>query len=304
MAQISERFVFQKGFVFDRNRIYFMTNHQESTEKEIPNTQLFILSNNADWFSHNVLWEGVGVTAFSHPVRTCIMLGRDGNVLVGTPSGFSEEVIDCGGYSPLSRGPLRNIKNINGSIFAVGMGRQIYQRRSTNDWIRFDKGIPESVDLFQVTGLNSIGGVDADDLYAVGWEGEIWHYEDNIWKKVDSPTNVALFDVLAVSQTEIYMCGQYGTIFKGFGNRWQVIEYEGPRLNFRSMAWFKNRLYLADGHSLRVLSDGKLELVDFGIGQAVPSSYLHENDGLLLSLAGKELFITGDTVHWKSLLVE
>jgi hypothetical protein len=196
---------------------------------------------------------------------------------------------------------MRKMRTVAGSVFGVGMARQVYRRIADGAWTQYESGLPSITPLAQAGGFNSIDGSAIDDLYAVGWSGEIWHHDGELWRQESNATNLPLFDVLAVSPSAVYACGQAGTILRGHTGQWTPVEFEGPRVTFRSMAWFHGRLYLADGHALYVLNDGKLLQVDFGVGAIVPSRHLHSNDGILLSVAGKEVFTTHNGTTWTAL---
>lgn len=301
MDPITKEFVFQTGHVFTATRLCFITNHPNSTAKEVPNAQLYILRDGKNWGSTLMKWAAVELTCTVRPSPTIFVLGREGEILIGDAGGFREERIDDSGVSPLRRGPMRNIRNVSETVFAVGMAMQVYRRLGDNTWRRHEFGLPTEQPALKVVGFNSVDGPAVDDLYAVGWGGEIWHHNGEAWQQQESPTNLALFDVLAVSPSLIYACGQEGTIVKGYSGQWGIVDFLGVKADFRSMAWFNNKLFLADGHALYVLDNGVLSAVDFGVGAIVPSSHVHANEGILLSVAGKEVFITADGATWTPL---
>jgi len=299
MEAVTKHFVFRKGFICDKNRFYFITAYEEALAEGIPGSQVYILIDRQDWYSHAVTWDAVGVTAISHPERTGIVVGRDGDALIGTASGFAEETVDDNGAGPANRGPLRSVRSVGEHVFTVGMDYQVYRRTGRNKWERYENGLPGPPPMPKVVGFNAIDGSDPNDLHAVGWGGEIWYYDGTRWNEASSPTNVALMDVIAVSKKQLYVCGQEGVILKGYRDKWDVVDYEGAEeLEFRSLAWFRKKLYLADGHALYVLEDDGLSEVDFGVEAIVPSSHLHVNAGRILSVAGKEVFISTNGTDW------
>jgi hypothetical protein len=114
-----------------------------------------------------------------------------------------------------------------------------------------------------------------------------------------------LTDSVVQDDGTITVCGHVGIMINGYMNEWRVVEYAGPnRLDFCAIRVLGNRTYVADGHSLRTLRGGALEVVDFGVGDIVPSSSLESANGVLLSVAGKEVFVTRDGQRWTSLLPE
>jgi hypothetical protein len=301
MERVSNEFVFQRGHVFTTSRVCFVTNHERSTAQHVANAQLYILRDGKDWGFTSLQWAAVAVSSTLQPCPTILVLGRDGEVLIGDARGYREERIGNAGASPPSRGPMRNMRTVAGSAFAVGMGRQVYRRVAEGTWAQHESGLPRETSIAEVAGFNSIDGAAIDDLYAVGWGGEIWHHDGTLWRQEDSTTDLPLFDVVAASPSHVYACGQAGTILRGHAGRWTSVEFAGPKVSFRSMAWFQKKLFLADGHALYVLDNGKLSVVDLDVGATVPSSCVHANDGILLSDAGKEVFTTSNGVTWTPL---
>jgi hypothetical protein len=183
---------------------------------------------------------------------------------------------------------------------------QLFILRDRKDWgqsvVKWRAvGLPGPTGELVVTGFNAIAGAAIDDLYAVGWGGEIWHHHGTAWKREESPTALALFDVVAVSPSEIYACGKGGTVLrKRSGGAWEPLPLD-TKAELRSMAWFADTLFLADGYALYRLAGDKLEVVDFGVDAVVPSAHLHADFGTLLSVAGKEVFRSFDGWSWTRL---
>ena len=298
---VSKEFVFQCGHVFNKNRIGFVTNHAATTAQGAPNSQLYILRDGKDWGFTVMKWDAVAISATLKPIPAILVLGRDGEVLIGDAQGYREERINESGISPSGLGPLRSMRTIADSIFAVGMARQVYRRLGDKTWSRCEAGLPAEISLHEVSGFNSVDGFSVDDLYAVGWRGEIWHFDGKLWRQEMNSVHQTLFDVRVVSPSIVYACGENGALLKGNKGKWTALDFRGPRPAFRSMAWFHEKLFLADGHALYVLDKGALSEVDFGVGATVPSAHVHSNDGVLLSVAGKEVFLTSDGITWTAL---
>ena len=299
MTKITEKFSFLRGYVLASDRIFFSAEHDEAVAKDVASGVLYTWRRN-EWVYHLVEWSAVGVCAIERPSRTVFMLGREGAVLTWGAAGFDEEQIREDNHSPQMRGPLRDIRVIEQEVFAVGMGRQVYRWLGPGNWVRFELGLPETRARGSIVGLNGISGVSVDNLYAVGWGGEIWRTDGERWRAVSSPTNVGLFDVQVISDKLAYACGQAGTLLRGIGDQWEAIEYKSNQEigEFRSMAWFKDRLYLTDGDLLYSLVDDVVTRVDMGFGEDVPTGYIHASQDLLLSVAPKDLFMTSNGAKW------
>jgi len=298
MDRITKNFVLQRGRIGNKNFLAFATYNYETAMKEVPNGVLFFLKDKTDWNFYDVAWSMISLDICMEPSVMCFVLGRDGEVLVGSKSGFDEERIDDQGANPSNRGPLQNIRLINGTAIAIGMGRQVYQRVGSNYWLRLEKGIPDPPPGPEIVGFNAIAGRSLNDIYVVGWKGEIWHYDGRIWSLIDSPTNVTLHDVLISPDSTIYTCGHDGLLLKGHGKDWDIIDYNGPAPNWRTMAWFRENLYLADGQNIYLLEENTIVPVKVDDDGPMPVISLHSTDELLLAVAADSAYTTDDGEKW------
>ena len=297
---IVDNFHFTSGHIYNQDRLCFLTEHDEGAAKGLPNCQVTVFAG-GEWTQNTYRWAGIGVTTTDVPSRSLVAVGRNGEVVYASSAGFLDELVDDHGENPDERGPLRGIRTIDGIIYTVGMGRQVYRRPKPGTWVRWETGLPDVVPDDTIVGFNAIAGRSGHDLAVVGWAGEIWTNAGSGWVAENSPTNLALFDIIVATPSEYYACGQMGVIVKGRHGQWERVAFEGPELEFRSLAWFNGHLYLADGAALWILKDGTLKAVDFGQGSLVPCHCVHERDGMLLSVAGKEVFTTTDGTTWTSL---
>lgn len=300
---ISKNFVIRNGFIRRPGWVGLVTFNREAEEEDVPNGQLFFRVGDEEWLSRTFEWTAIGGATFEKPVSTVAIVGRDGRVLIGTSNGFNEETIEDRGVGPAKRGPLRQVRTIEDVLFTVGMGRQIYRRTELNRWVRMEAGLPDSRPKGKVVGFNAICGSSLSNIYAVGWGGEIWRYNGVEWSSIESPTNLAFFDLVYDGTHRFYACGQAGVLLAGSEGRWQTVEYDGPRLEFRSLAWYRGKLYLADGTSLHSMEGNSLRRVNLEADADVPSNHLHAKDDLLLSTSGLEAFVTGDGESWSRLPV-
>jgi hypothetical protein len=90
-------------------------------------------------------------------------------------------------------------------------------------WEQFD--IPASIFYGYI---NKIWGTSSNNVYIVGTNGAIAHFDGVGWSAMQSGTTLALTDILGVSSTEIYVCGinqnySLGIILKGNGESWQTL---------------------------------------------------------------------------------
>lgn len=186
-------------------------------------------------------------------------VGPDGHCVVLDVRG--SQAINVGGQedATLMHGFLREIRCVKGVFFCCGMGRQVYRREVGGRWGSMHSGILADPADPRPLGLNSIHGSGPDDLFAVGFGGEIWHWNGMVWRILDSPTNLTLHQVLYVGPDHVYACGKNGILLRYQRQGWQVLPQDEHDTDFRSLAWFDDRLYVTTGQELLVLDgDGRL----------------------------------------------
>ncbi len=315
LSFLQKHLIFICGQIENQERLVFIAHLHEALEKKAYISQIMILEKGEKWSDGGrYKFQGVSIFPLGDKEQTIIALGRDGEVVTINLSGSQKSRIEVPGKVI---GPLKGLRRIGDSLFAYGMRRQIFRLIGQNQWVLCDKGFPylnksEDPDdrlarIRRITdgmgSIEAIAGHNAEDFYAVGIKGEIWHYDGNSWLAEDSPTNHNLYDITLSPDGDYYICGQKGIVLKGRNKRWEPIEFIGSgEPDFYSVGWFNERLYVADGESLQVLKDDTLELVDLGEPEVVPSHQIHVNDSMLLSVAGKEVYLTADGKNWNFLL--
>lgn len=301
MDKITDNFVLQRSRIVSRDLIFFTAYNHELALEEVPHGVLFFLKNQTDWNFSEVAWSMVSIDACMEPSLQCFVLGRDGEVFIGSKAGFAEERIDNNGTNPTLRGPLQNIRIIEDTAFAIGMGRQVYRRLAPEQWTRFEVGIPDAPPSPAIVGFNAIAGQSLKELYAVGWAGEIWRHDGQLWSPLDSPTNLLLHDVLMLPDQSLYACGQEGTLLRGKGHQWERVSYNGPDSDWRTIAWFDDRLFLADGANLYTLKGNTVLPVQLDQAGPAPVISLHATGELLLASTADSAFMTNDGDRWTTL---
>ncbi|MFC1639220.1 WD40/YVTN/BNR-like repeat-containing protein [Gemmatimonadota bacterium] len=69
-------------------------------------------------------------------------------------------------------------------------------------------------------GLVSVWGTSATNVYAVGWNGTILHYDGSSWAMMTSGTTEDLWGVTGTSPIDVYAVGNNGTILYYNGTDW------------------------------------------------------------------------------------
>lgn len=234
---------------------------------------------------------------------TYFIAGPEGCVGVLSQSGYKEEAIgDYVTEGPDIHGVIRGLRNIENNIFSVGMGRQVYARTESNEWIHMDQGVIDSATSHEVSGFNAIDGLSRDFLYAVGFNGEIWNFCKNKWTRIESPTNLALYAVKVLTDNTVYAVGQKGSIVRGNGSQWEIIDQAMTDDDFWDVECFKENLYIVTKSSLfHLTEDNSLEQVDIDIGERnISCKVLKTNKSSLWSFGETDIMVTEDCEKWRA----
>jgi hypothetical protein len=233
-------------------------------------------------------WNAISCCIASGPRECCVSLGDDGHInLIGSGIDVAEQIIE-----PQDRsGDLREVRAIEGIPYVVGSNRQCFRRTKPGVWERFDEGLPPGGS--DLPGLESIHGFSANELYAVGWNGEIWERSERTkgkWRTAGQPTNLAFFRVLCAGDGNVYIAGQGGILFKGRQSTWACIEHETTTEDITDIEWYADKLWLSTSRFLYTLEpNGKLKLVGWDDDIPDTCNHLSTADGVLWSIGSKDV---------------
>jgi hypothetical protein len=292
-------YTFKAGFVQTQDIVRVIAQIDELTHAGSTRSQLMKWSRSANsWGYFIVEWSAIRLAMRLEPPSELYALGANGEVLVASPSGSTEERVDASHDGPRSRGPMRDLRWIGNHVYASGMARQVYRRERPNLWTRADAGAVLPLGSLQVAGFNSIDGLSEDDLHAVGFAGEFWRRKQGRWIQLVSPTNVVLHRVRVVKPDLAFACGQLGALFRWTGTAWQQIDHGATTDDLWGMEWYQESLYVASTSAVyRLVDNDTLDEVDMKLGDGRTSAHLNANDGVLWSFGPKNLSWT-DGSSW------
>jgi outer membrane protein assembly factor BamB len=151
---------------------------------------------------------------------------------------------------------FRFAKSIDGHMYAGGLDRYIYKLTGK----RWDLVSTQEMIGYEVAGsAENLTGFGADELYMMGWDGEIWTNQGSTWHRVESPTNLLLHDA-DVLDDRVYVGGQIGVILEGRGNDWTIIENELLEQDIWSVRAFDGAVYFSTMSGILCLRDGNLSV--------------------------------------------
>jgi hypothetical protein len=194
------------------------------------------------------------------------------------------------------------LRGIGGTLYACGAGRQVL-RRGAGGWQPIDDDIfidpsrdREQAKLATRQLLMSIDGRSAQDLYAVGTGGSIFHFDGAHWRPQESPTNVGLMRVRCYQDVN-YICGYRGVLLRGGREGWRTLHYDQKAAPLLDMAMFGGHLYTCSEFALYRLEGEALSQVDPGLSGELTYGSLTTTDGQLIS-AGGETVLSFNGTDW------
>ncbi len=118
---------------------------------------------------------------------------------------------------------LRHVQSIANSTYCVdNMGGIFQLDEPNNKWLRIFPGDLKSADGGQPM-FNAITGFASDDLYAVGFGGQIWHFDGQSWSQKSSPTTYILTNA-TVMKDLVVICGVGGVLVQGRDDSFEALK--------------------------------------------------------------------------------
>ena len=244
-----------------------------------------------DWSQYMIPAGAVAHCVIPEDARTVLTLSPSGIVHVAKPAGFGWETLDNSDEGPNSLRQMRDIRPIDGHVYAVGMGRMVYRRSPGGAWARFDEGLRGNRSTIEIAGFLAIDGCSESHIYAVGFKGEMWYFNGKRWSQVDSPTNMKLERVRVVSPDLAVACGAAGIILLGSRDKWQIVPQDITNKTLWGLEYFDGTFYLADNNSLYGFDGSRLVRLDSDPLRDVSTGRLHAADGVLWSVGEKDIVV-------------
>ncbi len=289
---------FLSGFVQSRDVVRVIAQIPEISEVGNPYSWVVKWSQMPPtWYRFELRWLATRIWMMDEGGPTLFITGPDGRVMVVSARGPAEELICGGSRGDTCQGVIRDLRAVGLHLYACGMGRQVYRRDGPGGWIAHHGAMALTPGTLAVAGLNAIDGLSEENMYAVGFLGEIWHYDGSVWRQLESPTNVILHRVRHVKEGVAYACGQAGVVLRGSGTTWEVLAHNSTEEDLWGMEWFQERLYVSSSTAVYVLGE------DLLLSRVSPPGatcgHLHANDGVMWSFGGAYLMSTTNGTDWQ-----
>ncbi|MET1079674.1 MAG: hypothetical protein ABWY06_16820 [Pseudomonas sp.] len=196
------------------------------------------------------------------------------------------------------RGGVSKLRTIAGTLWLAGSGRTVGQRLGRNAWFWHD-AIPYR-SLMDDGGFRDLDGFTQSDIYAVGGQGDVWHFDGANWQPLAFPSDMTLETVCCGGDGEVYIGAASGTLFKGCHNHWKTIEH-GVTQPFRDMVWYQDRLWCTCDQGVWTLEGDSLGRADIPHDVRVCAGHLSVGAGALL-VAGHGGAALHDGETWQRLI--
>ncbi len=282
--------VFIRGAARRADLLYILSKAKTLLEKDIAHTSAIGIYQGKWTYAQATEWDSSAIAVAKLPTERLVFIGEDGDVCAYVGGQATSEKL-----SPIPK-MIRNAKTIDGYVFACGMLRQVYHRTNEGVWKNISAPIPNKDEK---VGFEAIDGYSVNEMYAVGWGGEIWEFDGRNWINRNSPTNVILTSVCCSPDNSVYIGGQQGILIIGRKGIWDIISWEDDiDVDIWDLCWFQNKLYVASIRNLYTLEGNTLVDVDFGEIEVRSCFNLTEAEGIMWSI-GHEDVLSFDGNKWQ-----
>jgi hypothetical protein len=196
---------------------------------------------------------------------------------------------------------INKVKSLLGNVYAVGTDRDIYRRSGIGTWedIRYEIPKPKSADEWKRTGFKDIAAFANGDLYAVGGEGDVWHFSSrtNKWVQCKFPFKTPLFNVVCAPDGYVYIGAERGTIYKGKETTWTTLWEGNFSIPYNDMLWFNKQLCASSDYGFYRLLNGAMTRSN----EEPYMGHMDAHDGVLLLATDNHAWLY-DGQQWKILL--
>lgn len=267
--------------------LYVAATHDPFVQRDLPHAY-FLAHDAGEWASCGRReWKCVGMTVVQQPAEMLVAISEDGDVFTYVGGNAVDEQILP---APVV---LRSVTTVDGHAVAFGMRRQVYRRTGAATWHEMSAPYTEG----ETAGFEALCAFSANEMYAVGWRGEVWLHDGSAWSRKDSPTSVILTACVTHDDGQVYACGQNAVVLQGRGDVWKALDPSEVVEDLWGMASFGGRLFCAAFSTLYELVDGALVPVDEALRLARTFHTLTHADGVLWSIGATDL-LSFDGQQW------
>jgi hypothetical protein len=214
------------------------------------------------------------------PAPALVYASEDGNYAAESEAGVtSGDIVSESQPRPKKprTGGIRRLEEITGKAYAVGLRGLVYRLDNLKKWTRIDEGLPSSFDV------EAIHGFGETDVYAVGNDGQLWHFDGKKWSRGESPTDANLNAIRCAGDGEVYCGGNDGILIRGRLDEWEVIDQDVIEEDIWDLEWFNNAVYVSTLNNVYRLTKQGPQPVDFGKKRPKSTYQLTSANGVMWS---------------------
>lgn len=281
--------IFHSGCAIAADLLYFAKEVEAVARRSGANSS-FLRMDGDEWIIYDeaAAWPAIAMATIKPAggVRTVVAVGPEGQYWELAPLSMKQSIGRIAGAQP----SIRGVRAIGDSLYIVGMGRLVMERVDVGQWR--DMGPQGDRVKGQVVGFEDIGGFSTEEVYAVGWQGEIWWRDKLKWRQVDSPVSANLNSIACGAEGLVYIVGDDGVMLEGRHENWKVID-TGKSENLLDVAVYKQQVFVVTDFSIFCLSPGgQLVADDNFVEDDRPSTCLHliESPDAVFSMGPSDLF--------------
>lgn len=298
---VSEIYGYKFG-IMAKGLDYYVIGFQNELEEDNIEHGIAFENVNKEW---TLLWStefSIFSTVYSKKVEQIFLIGSNGDVEVTSKDEAWDEIIDSSENGPSS------LRNINGAcvigehVYVVGMRRQVYRRvLESRSWDRFDDGCFVQNATTEIFGLNAIHGLTESEIYAVGFRGEIWCYNNSKWNQIESPAEINLYSVCKLNKGDVIVGGGLGILLRGNSNGFYSINHNITEYSITSIVEFYNKIFITDenGGLFELIEDKLIVISDFSVSDSGGGHLNANNEALIYTCTNFVLIFDG--TNWTNI---
>ncbi|MBJ7549785.1 hypothetical protein [Marinomonas ostreistagni] len=197
------------------------------------------------------------------------------------------------------------LTKVGDQIYGIGFDRTILKRIDHGKWEHLTPRSIRKSSLDNI-GFDDMHGFSEEDLYAVGGQNDVWHYDGNDWRFIDICDDPILpMAVCCAEDGFVYIACAHGVLVRGRNEEWEVYRPEDTKVKFTEAVSYQGRIYLGSEKGVFVIEHNAETLAykpyDFE-GQISPvrARRMDVGHGLLL-VASFHRVALFDGKQWKNL---
>jgi hypothetical protein len=267
------------GFI---HKDYAQTEEEQNKEfEEFPIRAFFYVPN-------KLALGDFGLTVWKHGINSLYLVDDGTSWDVGTERFEINEIDNKTNWYDIpnnERGQLaKGMTNIDGEVYAYGMVRSVFRRTGVKAWenITSEKkhsNIYRDIDrrkgnlIGDKVGFSALDGFGANDIYAGGNGGDFWHYNSEVWRRIDLPINSDISTITCGKDDKVYVGSRVGNVVIGRENSWEVVK--GRTYEMTHSCWFDGKAYFSskDGR-IYTYDEKKKDLIEASFKTSYPA-YMH-----------------------------